>query len=304
MTPIRKLLWAAVVLVAVVIAAAVGFVIRPLMYFNTLLYIQMQGAGAHSGNVMVGGHRIHYYVMGPAHGKPVVLVHGLGGRSEDWRNLSPYLARAGFRIYTPDLPGYGRSEKPADYSYSIPDEADAVVGFMDAVGLKQVDLGGWSMGGWIVQRLAASHPERVARLMLFDSAGIYEAPAWDTRLFTPASSVEMEQLDALLMPHPPKVPGFIMADILRVSRQDAWVIHRALASMLAGRDATDSILPTLKMPVLIVWGGEDRITPLTQGEKIHRLVPQSQLEVIPPCGHLAPVQCADQIGPSVTEFLK
>ena len=52
----------------------------------------------------------------------MVLVHGLGGRCEDWRNLAPYLVRAGFRVYMPDLPGYGRSEKPADFSYSIPDQ--------------------------------------------------------------------------------------------------------------------------------------------------------------------------------------
>ena len=58
------------------------------------------------------------------------------------------------------------------------------------------------------------------------------------------------------------------------------------------------------MPVLIVWGAKDQITPLSQGEKIHRLVPQSQLDVLPNCGHLAPVQCADLIGPTVVQFLK
>ena len=58
------------------------------------------------------------------------------------------------------------------------------------------------------------------------------------------------------------------------------------------------------MPVLIVWGGLDHIIPVSQGEKMHRLVPQSQLEVFPTCGHLAPVQCADQIGPKVEAFLK
>ena len=89
------------------------------------------------------------------------------------------------------------------------------MGFMDALGLKQVDLGGWSMGGWIVQRIAGEHPERVRRLMLYDAAGIYEQPAWDTRLFTPGTEAELDELDALLMPHPPVVPGFIARDILR-----------------------------------------------------------------------------------------
>ena len=77
------------------------------------------------------------------------------------------------------------ASSPRNFSYSVPDEAAVVVGFLDAMGLKQVDLGGWSMGGWIVQLVAAEHPERVRRLMLFDSAGVYAKPAWDTRLFTP-----------------------------------------------------------------------------------------------------------------------
>ena len=74
--------------------------------------------------------------------------------------------------------------------------------------------------------------------------------------------------------------------------------------MKSGRDTTDKLLPQLKMPVLIVWGAEDRIMPLRQGQTIHRLVPQSQLEVVPGCGHLTAVQCADRIGPQVAEFLK
>jgi pimeloyl-ACP methyl ester carboxylesterase len=302
--PVRKLVWSAMIVIGLILAVLIGFWARPLSYFNALTYVQLRLAGAHSAEVTVGGYRLHYYVMGPSQGSPVVLVHGLGGRCEDWRNLGPYLVRAGFRVYMPDLPGFGRSDRPADFSYSIPDQAATVVAFMDAMGLKQVDLGGWSMGGWIVQKIAADHPDRIARLMLFDSAGIHEVPVWDTRLFTPTSAIELDQLDALLMPHPPQVPAFISADILRVSRQHSWIIHRALVSMLSGRDATDALLPQLKMPVLIVWGGKDLITPLSQGEKIHQLLPQSQLEVVPECGHLAPVQCADRIGPTVAQFLK
>lgn len=304
MRPMRKFALAAAIVIAIILGVVIGFWQRPLAYFDGLTYVQMSLGGAKSRYVTVSGHRIHYYVMGPETGSPVVLVHGLGGRSEDWRNLAPYLVRTGHRVYTPDLPGFGGSDRPTDFSYSIPDQANAVLGFMNSLGLMQVHLGGWSMGGWIVQYLAANHPERVSKLMIFDSAGIFEKPSWNTDLFTPVSAIELDQLDALLMPHPPAVPGFIAEDILRTSRDHAWIIHRALASMLTGRDATDKLLPELKMPVLIVWGALDHITPLSQGETIHGLIPQSQMEVVPRCGHLAPVQCADKIGPTVANFLK
>jgi len=260
--------------------------------------------GMVSHSVTVAGHRVHYLTAGPVEGPPVVLVHGLGGRAEEWLSLARYFVKAGYRVYLPDLIGYGHSEQPANFSYSVPDEAATVMGFLDALGLKQADLGGVSMGGWIVQLVASRHPERVRRLMLFDSAGIAEAPAWDTRLFTPTTPAEVDRLDALLYPHPSAVPRFVARDIVRLTNRNGWIIRRALASMLTGQDATDSLLPELKMPVLVVWGAEDRIFPVRQAEKIHLLVSQSQLVVIPGCGHLAPMQCAAQVGPKVVEFVK
>ena len=304
MTRVRRLKLLFYLLLALVAFVVATFWARPVSFFRGYSELRMYLAGAQNLTTTSAGYRIHYYVMGPEAGPPVVLVHGLGARAEDWQNLAPYLARAGYRVYLPDLPGYGQSEKPADFSYSISDEAAVVVGFLDALGLHQVDLGGWSMGGWIVQRVAAAQPARVRKLLLFDSAGIYDRPMWDTRLFTPTTPAELDQLDALLMPNPPRVPDFVASDILRHSKRNAWVIRRALASMLTGRDTTDGLLPKLTMPVLIVWGAEDRITPISQGEKMHSLIPQSQLEVILGCGHLAPSQCVAQVGPEVVEFVK
>jgi pimeloyl-ACP methyl ester carboxylesterase len=301
---IRRLLWIFGTLIALAVLGGVAFWARPVEFFNTYSELRLLRAGAESRSTLVEGYRVHYYALGPDSGPAVVLVHGLGGRAENWQNLAPYLSKAGYRVYLPDLFGYGQSEKPESFSYSVPDEAGVVLGFLDALGLKQVDLGGWSMGGWIVQRVAAEHPERVRKLMLFDSAGIAVKPDWNTDLFTPADANELSQLDELLMPKPPSVPGFVATDILRVSKQNAWVIHRALASMLAGRDATNRLLPGLKMPVLIVWGAVDHITPLREGETMHKLISGSQLEVIQGCGHLAPSQCAPQIGPNLVVFLR
>ncbi len=295
-------LWFIYIPLAVLVSAGIGFWARPVSYFNGMMYLRALLTGVESHTIAVDGYRIHFNAVGTKDGPVVVLVHGLGGRAEDWRNLAPQLAKAGYRVYMPDLPGFGRSERPSFFSYSVRDEAAVVVSFMDALGLKQVDLGGWSMGGWIVQIVAKEHPERVKRLILFDSAGLFEKPTWDTRLFTPQTPAELDQLDALLVPHPDRIPGFVARDILRLSRQHAWVIHRAMDSMLTGRDATDSFLPRLKMPVLIEWGAEDRITPLSQGEKMHRLIPQSELQVVPGCGHLAPVDCSEQMEPKLVQF--
>jgi pimeloyl-ACP methyl ester carboxylesterase len=296
--------WFVSILFILIVTFGIAFWLRPLSVFRVFNQAQMYFIPAQSSFIEVGEYRIHYYSLGPADGPVAVLVHGLGGRSEDWGKLAPYLARAGYRVYLPDLPGYGQSDKPADFSYSVKDEAAVVSGFFDALGLKQVDLGGWSMGGWIVQLVAAEHPERIRKLMLLDSAGLYVKPEWDLKLFTPVSPAELEKFDALLMPHPPQLPTFIANDILRTSHEHAWIIRRAIDSMLTGRDTTDALLPTLKMPVLIVWGEVDQITPLSQGQKMHQLIPQSQMNIVPGCGHLAPNECAGEIGPAMVSFLK
>jgi pimeloyl-ACP methyl ester carboxylesterase len=289
---------------ALALAAGAGFLLRPVSYFDGAMYLRETVTGVSSRKVAVHGYRVHYLVEGPASGRPVVLIHGLGGRSEDWRNLAPYLTRAGYRVYMPDLPGYGRSERPPDFSYSVRDEAGIVIGFLNALRLKQVDLGGWSMGGWIVQLVAAQAPERVARLMLFDSAGLHVVPDWDTRLFNPKNAAQLDQLESLLTPHPHQIPGFVAADILRLSGRGGWVIDRAVASMLTGQDVTDALLPKLRMPLLIVWGDKDRLFPADQAETMHRLAPLSELDFASGCGHLAPVECAPQIGPAMVKFLE
>jgi pimeloyl-ACP methyl ester carboxylesterase len=289
---------------ALALLLGLAFWMRPLDIFNDFTYLQEAFSGVHNQWAWVDGYRMHYEVEGPAAGPPVVLVHGLGGRAEDWRALAPYLAKAGYRVYMPDLIGYGRSDQPSNFSYSIHDEAALVVAFFSAVGVKQADLGGWSMGGWIVQTIAATHPERIKRLLIFDSAGLYVRPTWDTRLFTPTSVAQLRELDALLMPHPPRIPEFVASDILRVSRQSGWVVQRAMAQMLTGQDVTDNLLPHLRMPVLIEWGSADRIIPLDQGQKMHSLIPKSHLDVYAGCGHLAPLQCAGEMGPNVVRFLQ
>ncbi len=303
----KRLLRWLVVNLAILSAFAVAFWACPAIFtpaIDGILIVREHLAGVENHSVEVAGHRMHYLAEGPVAGPVVVLVHGLGGNAEDWLKLAPWLARAGYRVYMPDLIGYGRSEKPAAFSYSVQEEADVVAGFFDALRLKRVDLGGWSMGGWIAQLVASEHPERVSRLMLFDAGGLDVKPAWDTRLFAPGTPAQLNQLFALLMPHPPKVSIFAAWVILHVRHGNDWVIRRATASMLTGKNVTDKLLPELKMPVLIVWGSADRIFPLSQGETMHKLVPQSELDVIPGCGHLAPVQCSAQIGPKMVAFVK
>ncbi|MDE3199508.1 MAG: alpha/beta fold hydrolase, partial [Acidobacteriota bacterium] len=187
---------------------------RPLSYYQGYARTRMYISGASSRYVRVKGIRLHYYAMGPLSGPPILLLHGLGGRSEDWMPLAPFLTRAGFRVYILDLPGCGKSSRPEDFSYSMTDQAHIVIDFMDQLNLRQIDLGGWSMGGWIAQRMAALRSERFRKLMLFCSAGLYVRPTWNVGLFVPENAQELAELNQLLMPDPPQLPDFVVKDVL------------------------------------------------------------------------------------------
>jgi len=283
---------------------AITFLLYPISYFGQYQRLQRLLSHTQSSSVRVDGIWIHYNIQGPPNGTPVVLVHGLGGSAEDWSEMAPYLSRAGYRVYMPDLPGFGASERPVNFSYSMSDQATVLVDYLDIMGLKQIDLGGWSMGGWIAQLVAARYPERIHRLMLIDSAGLRFVPDWDTRLFMPTSPQQLSQLNAVLMTHPRPIPGYIARAVLRTASQQAWIMRRSIDSMMTGSDATDKLLPSLKMPVLLLWGSEDHITPLKLGQTMHAMIPHSELDVFDGCDHMGPRLCAAKMAPKVVNFIR
>ncbi len=104
-----------------------------------------------------------------------------------------------------------------------------VEGFLDSQHLPQVDLAGWSMGGWIAMRVALQQPERIRRLVLLDSAGLRFKLGFNPALFQPASPEDLAQLEELLMPHPQPLPGFLAMALLRRGDRIGWVVQSQFA---------------------------------------------------------------------------
>jgi len=290
-------------LLLVVVVGGVIFYRYPLWVTDQHTRFHLWRRGVKSEYVEAGGYRLHYFEAGPRDGTPLVLVHGLGARGEDWGAMIPALAAQGFHVYVPDLLGYGRSPKP-DVSYSISLEEETVAQFMQAVHVPRADVGGWSMGGWVAMKLALDHPEMVDRLMVYDSAGVYFPATFAPDLFTPHDVAGVKELIAMLTPNPRNIPDFVAEAMVRKLQRNAWVVNRSTASMVAGRDLLDFRLHDISQPMLIVWGAKDVLIPLASGETIHRSVPQSVLDVIGGCGHLAPAECAKPVLEGTVEFLR
>jgi pimeloyl-ACP methyl ester carboxylesterase len=295
----------AIVLVLLV-GAGLVFYLNPLWVADQQLRFNLWREGVRSEYVEAGGYRLHYFEARPTDGSagtPLLLVHGLGARAENWANMMPMLAAKGFHVYAPDLLGYGRSSQP-DVDYSISMEEDIVVAFMKAVHLEKADVGGWSMGGWVVMKLALDHPERVDRLMIYDSAGIYFPATFGPELFAPVDQAGVLHLMKTLSPHPRIVPEFVSKAILRKITQNSWVVQRSMLAMMNGRDLLDFRLHDIRQPTLVVWGAQDELIPLSAGKRIHEMIPDSSLLVVKGCGHLAPSECANPVTEGTVQFLR
>lgn len=294
------------IFVLLCVAAAVVVFCFPLQMADQALRFHLWRDGVKSRYVEAGGYSMHYFEARPlsgGEGTPLLLIHGLGARGEDWAPMIPALAAKGFHVYAPDLLGYGRSAHP-DVNYSISMEEAAVMQFMQAVHLSRADVGGWSMGGWIAMKLALDHPELVDRLVVYDSAGIYFPATFAPDLFTPRDVAGVRRLAAMLTPEPVRMPGFVARAALRKLQKNAWVIRRSMMAMTNGRDLLDFRLGDMQRPMLIVWGAQDALIPLSAGERMHQDVPHSVLNVMEGCGHLAPAVCAKPVLESTVDFLR
>jgi pimeloyl-ACP methyl ester carboxylesterase len=295
------------VVVALVVGLGFGllFYEHPEWVLRQQTHLRLFVAGVQSNYVMTPEGRIHYYEAEPripGGGVPLVLVHGLADRDESWEPMLRRLKRAGFHVYALDLLGAGRSPAPADSDYSIATQEQLVADFIQSLGLQKPDVGGWSSGGWVVMKLALDHPDTVDRVVVYDSAGLKQQGAQAAPVFHPQSEEDVQKLASAL--GVPKLPGFEARDALKRLQSQQWVTDKAMASMADGKDTLDGRLSGLQSPLLIVWGADDKMLPVSVGIQMHELDPRSELDVMEGCGHLAPKMCAPRVAAATADFLK
>jgi pimeloyl-ACP methyl ester carboxylesterase len=269
-----------------------------------------------------GGVRMHVRVTpGPDHGETTaVYVHGLGGSATNWTDLAGQLSgmTPGLAL---DLPGFGRSEPPRDFDYSIPAHADAVARFIRGLGAGPVHLLGNSMGGAISMYVAADHPDLVRTLTLVSPA-VPDLRPLTSRMSDPrlaiaylplvGSSVRRrisaEPLDRRVF----RLMKLCFAEVDRVpqTRKDeaarelaererlVWA-NPALArstvglfrSWLVPRSRSMwTLAPRIKAPTLVVWGAADKLVTVRKAPRTAQLIPRGRLLVLPRTGHVAQME--------------
>ena len=254
------------------------------------------------------GQLVHVRDEGPRQDPlPIVLIHGTSASLHTWQGWAAGL-RAQRRVISFDLPAFGLtgpfSGTYAAQAYSGDAYARFVIDLLDALKLPRVVLGGNSLGGEVAWRVASLAPQRVERLILVDSAGYPFDPQSVPIGFTLASVPMLNRLTDWMLPRgivessvrdvygdPSKVSPALVDRYFELTLREGN--RRALVQRLAAQRA-DAVrydnnrvrMKALRLPVLVLWGGRDRLIPLHVGRQIAADVPGSRLVVFDALGHV------------------
>ena len=258
---------------------------------------------------------INTYVVSAGTGTPVLLLHGLGASTYSWRFLQPLLA-AKHKVYAVDLPGFGRTDKPADFDYSFAGFADWLVSLMDELGLEQAAFVGNSMGAATAVRLALVEPARVRCLGLLGSpfylgnhpklmwpmrwpyvGRLYEAflGRWAVALIAPTafydrSLVTDDVIDEYALALKEKGGRFAVAEFLR----------RAIPPDAA---AWMERYKTLAVPALVIRCEHDGVVDRASSERFCREAPRARFVHVAACGHAPQEEKPEAVAEALLEFL-
>ena len=273
--------------------------LRPLSVLRTVGRGTLLLGGIHGHYTQVGGYRVHYYEGG--NGPPLVFVHGLGAESLNWVQAMLDL-RGNFHVYAIDLLGHGDTQRP-DIAYSIEQQSEMLRQFLATQNIKSADLVGVSMGGWVSLKLAVEHPEVVHRLVVADAAGLKFQTNITVKNFLPATPEEFAAFMTMLTPRQYHAPYPVQRDFLNQVAEHAWITRRIFDSFLTYQDVLDGKLQGIKAPVLIIWGKQENLIPLSVGEQMKQQLPNASLVVCTDSGHLAVYECWNKLEPEVAKFL-
>lgn len=260
--------------------------------------------------------KMHYQRTGS--GRPLLLIHGLVGSAKNWRQNIGSLSRDSC-VYAVDLLNMGESERVPELDAGLEATADRLAALMDAIGVAEADVAGHSYGGAVAMMLAARHPARVRRLILFAPANPFCTKGHGLIRFyqsLPGRCV------ARLIPFLPRrfkaaaldqmygdpsriAPGTLCEyiDDLRVRGTMSHIL-RIIEHWFEDMERLRSALPGLAgKSVLLIWGDRDLAVSLDSAREMQQALPQSNLLILPGAGHIAFAEMPEACNRAMRDWL-
>jgi 4,5:9,10-diseco-3-hydroxy-5,9,17-trioxoandrosta-1(10),2-diene-4-oate hydrolase len=286
--------------------------------FDTMIELLGRAGLDYSGGfVDAGRNRVHYLDYGS--GPVVVLVHGGGAGSAIWFRQIAELSK-NFRVLAPDSPIFGLSSQP-DRPLDVPEATTGYLeSFLDALQIERASIAGLSMGGFVAARFAASHPRRVDRLVLVNSAGFGRDLPWGFRLGSlPVLKYLLSQPQRWMHER-----FFATSEVVnpRAEHNDAYLEYAFSVVQSEGHSLAvrlnmpvfagirgqrnlleDDELASIRAETMVLWGKQDRFFPVSHAERAVSLIPGARLEELDGCGHIALLDQPGRVTSLLNEFM-
>jgi 2-hydroxy-6-oxonona-2,4-dienedioate hydrolase len=275
----------------------------------------LRGTSFSQGWLDAKGIRTRYLQSGSADMPPLLLLHGVGGHAEAYaRNLKSHGEH--FWTWAIDLIGHGWTDKPA-IDREIPQYIDHVLRVLDTLKIDKVSISGESLGGWVASRLAADHPDRVTRLVLNTAGGSQADPKVMERLKSLSMKAAMEPSWDFIKAR----VEWLMADKskayddLVACRQAIYAQPGMAEAMKHNMVLQDLDIRTrnlmraedygrIKAPTLVLWTSDDPTADVSEGRRIHSMIPGSLFTVMDGCGHWPQFEDAETFNRLHLNFLR
>lgn len=245
----------------------------------------------------VAGVETHLFRAGA--GPPLVYLHGVAPAGE-WLPVHAELARQ-FTVFAPDHPGFGNTERP-EWLEEMDDLVLHYEELFRLLELKRPALVGFSLGGWIAAEFAVTYPDRLQALVLLNAAGLH----LDAALMPDLAALKGEELSRTIFHDPAAAQAYFEA---RKRPRERLKLYGAMttAALLAWNPWFNPRLPRrlrrIQAPTLALWAEHDRLIPPAYGEAYRSAISGAWLEILPDCGHMAPVERPEAVARAVCSFL-
>lgn len=240
-------------------------------------------------------------------GPALFLLHGFTHDSRAWRPQIETLSKH-FTVIAWDAPGAGQSSDPPE-TFGIGDWADSLAGVLDHAEIQRAHIIGLSWGGLLAQEFYSRHSNRVLSLVLADTyagwKGSLPEPVPQERLSACLQDASLPQAEFVLR----YLPSMFSRSVAQEVRKELAGImsdfhpvgFRLMASALADADTRD-LLPRIRVPTLLVWGDQDKRSPLSVADQFVNAVPSARLAVIAGAGHVSNLEAPIQFNAHVYDF--
>ena len=240
----------------------------------------------------------NYFSMGEESEETVVMLHGWASNIELFRPCAlPVSAK--YRVLAPDMPGHGKTPEPPA-AWTVDDYADFVVKFLQRFGVKKAILLGHSFGGRVIIKLCARDalPFTVTKIVLVDSAGIRPEKSQEQKM-----KEGVVKFGKKLIAKSPALLSKMQSMMGSADYRAASPLMRQVLVNTVNEDL-EPLLPSIRQPALLVWGTLDTATPITDAEKMEKLIPEAGLARIEGAGHFSFVENPALFNAILASYLK